>query len=108
MTTLADAPVSMQTLYMLAMVAGATATIILYLEKKFSEHRKLAYSIERNFNRVISRHNHEDDDLFEQIHTEIWRLHLRNAAKDGASAPEFKPLPRRRYLVDDGEQMASG
>ena len=41
MTMLADAPVSMQTLYMLAMVAGATATIILYLEKKFSDTASL-------------------------------------------------------------------
>lgn len=104
-----DVPVSMQTLYMLAMVAAATATIIIYLEKKFSEHRKLVYQTERNFNRVMSRHNHEDDDLFEQIHTEIWRLHLRNAAKDATPAPEFKPLPRRRYVIDEqpGQAVSS-
>ena len=99
--TISDAPISMQTLYVLAIVVGATVTIMLYLEKKFGDNRKLVYRLERHFSHVMSLHNREDDDLFEQIHTEIWRLHLRNAQKDGAATPKFKPLPRRRYVQDD-------
>ena len=80
-----------------AFVAASTATVTLFIVNGNARTRLLLY-------RVISRHNKEDDDRFEQLHTEIWRLHVRNAGKDGTRAPHFKPLPRRRYLIEDGNE----
>ena len=91
------------TLQMLAIVVGATVTIMLYLEKKFGEHRKLVYQLERNFYRVMSQHNREDDDRLLALQEAQWELREYVARRDGTKMPHRKPFPRRRYVQDDGE-----
>jgi hypothetical protein len=99
-----DQYVSADVLYMVAAAAGATATIMIYLEKKFGSHRKLVYESQRMFLRVMSRHNREDDDRFEAISNGMWHLALRNARKDGDDPPPRITFPRRRYLIETEEE----
>jgi hypothetical protein len=82
-------------LSILGIAVASTATIVLFLMREFSQNRKL-------FFRVISLHNKEDDDRFEELSNDIWRIHIRNAQRDGDNPPQRKRMPRRRYLTADG------
>ena len=90
---------------MFVIVVGATTTTMLYLERKFSEHRKLVYQLERNFYRIISQHNREDDDRFLAIQEIQWELREYVARRDGTKLPHRKPFPRRRYVQDDESEQ---
>ena len=92
---------NMQTLQMLVMVVGATIAIMLYLEKKFAEARKLVHQLERHFNQVMSLHNREDDDRLLALQESQWELREYIARRDGTKSPHRKPFPRRRYLQGD-------
>lgn len=109
---MSDPVVTQGLLYIIGAVAAfvgvSTATITVFILNGNSKTRGVFYkelkSIRGYFNKVISLHNKEDDDRFETLNTEIWRLHLRNAKKDGTATPKFSPLPRRRYIdQQDGE-----
>jgi hypothetical protein len=85
--------VTWQFLCILASVATAAACLAWFISAQFSANRSLFY-------RALSMHNREDDDRFESLSGDIWRIHLRNAARDGDDAPERKTFPRRRYLQE--------
>jgi hypothetical protein len=85
------------TVYMVGSVASGTAFLTIWITNQFSKLRRELY-------RVISRHNREDDDRFAELHDDIWQIHLRNANIDGSKPPIKKPFPRRRYLIESGEE----
>jgi len=101
MSSSETAPITFQVVS--AVAAGATIAIIvvLWIPREFSKTRALMF-------REISRHNREDDDRFAHLDGEVWKLHVRNAIKDGVPLPERTPLVRRRYLMDDGDEPEGG
>ena len=94
MATPPDHVLTDYTITIVGSAVGATALIVLWLMREFSKTRNTFY-------RVMSRHNREDDANFAHLNSEIWKIHMRNAIRDGQEAPERSPMPRRRYLVDD-------
>jgi hypothetical protein len=97
----ADAPISWGYAGMMATVCAATAWLTWFFQSQLRSQRAMFY-------RIVSKHNKEDDDAFEAIRNDIRLIHLRNARVDGDRPPEMKPLPRRRYLVDDGDESEGG
>jgi hypothetical protein len=89
------------TVYLIGAVAAGTSAIMIYLQSKFSEQKQLVYDTRRIFYRIISLHNHEDDDRFAELKNDIWRLRVRNATKDGEEFPEPDHFVRRRYLTEN-------
>jgi len=90
---LADPPITESTVYVVSAVMLGTASTVLFLMREFSKNRQLFY-------RIISLHNKEDDDRFAALSDDIWRIHLRNALRDGDVPPARKTFPRRRYLAE--------
>lgn len=94
------------TFYMIGAVMAGTSATVIFVMREFSNTRKMMYQgqvkLQKLFFRVISQHNKEDDDRFEAIYREQYRLHVRNAKKDGTPMPEFRPLPKRSYLIEHG------
>jgi len=78
-------------------VASVVAWLTWWIGEQFRKNREVFY-------RVMSLHNREDDDRFEELSNDIWRIHLRNAMRDGAEPPQRKAMPRRRYLTEDAQQ----
>jgi hypothetical protein len=97
----ADSVPNWGTIGVIATVGIATAWLTWFLRNQLSAQRA-------TFFRIVSKHNKEDDDAFETIRNDIRQIHLRNARVDGDHPPEMKPLPRRRYLVDDGGDENDG
>lgn len=79
-------------------IGGGIAWLTWFIAEQFRKNRELFY-------RVISLHNHEDDDRFEELYDAVWNLRARAAVKDGTPIPERKSPPRRRYL---GEAQHNG
>lgn len=110
-----DPVVTQGLLYIIGAVAvfvgGSTITVTSFILNGFTKTRNTLFAetgkLRTYFERVISTHNKEDDDRFEKLNTEVWRLHLRNARKDGTTSPDFEPLPRRRYVHDSDESDGS-
>lgn len=100
--TAADVTITLNTLYLIGTVMAGTAATVLFIMRESRQNRKLFY-------RVISLHNKEDDDRFQELSDEIWKIHLRNASRDGDRPPQRKTLPRRRYLAEtigeDGTEL---
>jgi hypothetical protein len=94
MASLEAAPITFQIVTAVSSGVAVAVIVVLWITREFSKTRAL-------FFRVISRHNREDDDRFAHLDTEVWKLHLRNARKDGTSPPERTAMRRRRYLMDD-------
>jgi hypothetical protein len=90
---LADPPITESTFYIVGAVMTGTACTVLFLMREFSQNRKLFY-------RIISLHNKEDDDRFQALSDDIWKIHLRNARRDGDHPPQRKTFPRRRYIAE--------
>lgn len=89
------------TIQLVSIVVSAvliTAWLTWFVREQFAKTHRLFY-------RVISLHNREDDDRFEELSNEIWRIHLRNALRDGDAPPQRKTFPRRRYLAEAEENM---
>lgn len=86
-------------LYMIGSVASGAAFLSWFMADQLSRNRRVFYQI-------ISRHNKEDDDRFEALSTDIWRIHLRNARRDGDGPPERKTFSRRRYLTESVDEAA--
>lgn len=101
-TTVPDTAVTLNTLYLIGAVMVGTAATVLFIMRESRQNRRLFY-------RIISLHNKEDDDRFQALSDEIWKIHLRNATRDGDQPPERKTLPRRRYLAEtiseDGTEL---
>jgi hypothetical protein len=93
--------VTIQLVSIVASVAVATAWLTWFLREQFSQTHRMFY-------RVLSLHNREDDDRFAELDTAIWKIHVRNARRDGDEPPERRPIPRRRYLAEDSEEPALG
>lgn len=66
-----------------------------FIAGQFAKIRHLIY-------RIISQHNREDDDRFALLDDSIWKIHVRNALKDGVTPPVRVHMQRRRYLTEDG------
>lgn len=98
-----DPPVTNSTLYIIAAVMTGTALTVLFLTNEFKKNRQLFY-------RIISLHNKEDDDRFQALSDDIWKIHLRNAMRDGDAPPDRKTLPRRHYLAEtiEGDDGGAG
>jgi hypothetical protein len=79
-------------------VICAASWLTWFISNQFAGNRRVFY-------RIISQHNREDDDRFAELSDAIWGIHLRNARRDGDSAPQRKSITRRRYLVQDGGDM---
>ena len=100
MATPDAAPIlSVATLSMMGGLALTTAYLTWFISDQFSKNRRLFY-------RVISRHNREDDDRFEVLNDSIWKIHLRNAERDGDKPPHRHPIVRRRYLLETGDETS--
>lgn len=89
--------VTIQLVAIVSSAVGITAWLTWFLREQFSKTHRLFY-------RVISLHNREDDDRFEAMSNEIWKIHLRNARRDGDAPPDRSTFPRRRYLSDTGDE----
>lgn len=85
------------TLSIIGSIAVATASLTWFMFQQFSNTR-------REFYRVISRHNREDDENFASLEEAISYINIRNARIDNTEPPARKKIPRRRYLIDDKEQ----
>jgi hypothetical protein len=95
------APVTDGVIYMVGSVATGTAFLTIWITNQFSKNR-------RDFYRVISRHNKEDDDRFAVLQDEHWELRGYIAKRDRTPMPKRTTLPRRRYLIEtDNEQSES-
>jgi hypothetical protein len=90
----APSALTTDTLYLVGAIASATAVIVVFLEKRFSDLRRLVY-------RIISAHNKEDDDRFAALRKDIHEIAVRNALRDGDPEPHLKEFRRRRYLDDE-------
>lgn len=88
--------VTIQLVSIVVSAVAITAWLTWFLRDQFSKTHRLFY-------RVISLHNREDDDRFAALSDEVWKIHLRNARRDGDDPPDRKTMPRRRYLADDAE-----
>jgi hypothetical protein len=88
-----DGPITWQIASILGGAISTTAYLTWFVSRQFSQNRHMFY-------RIISLHNKEDDDRFEELSNEIWRIHVRNAKRDGDDTPRRKTLPRRRYLQE--------
>lgn len=88
-----DGTVTWQLLVMICGAVSTAAWLTWFISQQFRSNRALFY-------RMMSLHNREDDDRFEALSNDIWRIHLRNAQRDGDSPPERKTFPRRRYLQE--------
>jgi hypothetical protein len=98
---LPDPPITESVAYIVGAVMLGTASTVIFLMREFSKSRHLFY-------RVISLHNKEDDDRFAALSDEIWKIHLRNARRDGDAPPARHTFPRRRYLAEtteDGDEL---
>jgi hypothetical protein len=96
------APITFQIVTAVSSGVAVSVVVVLWIMREFSKTRAL-------FFRVISRHNREDDDNFARLEAELWRLHARNARRDGTEIPKRTSIPRRRYLVDDtGDEEGGG
>lgn len=95
-------------LYVIASVAISTATVTGFIYNGFSKTRNLISESQKNFYRVISRHNREDDERFAALSDDIWNLRVRAANRDGTSPPPRRTFPQRRYLIDDEHDQNLG
>lgn len=93
--------VTFQLVAIVMSVASGTAWLTWFLREQFSKTHRMFY-------RVLSLHNREDDDRFEALSADIWRIHVRDARRDGSDPPDRKTFPRRRYLSEEGEDLAPG
>jgi hypothetical protein len=91
----AEASITWGTAGIIGTMCAATGWLTWFFQSQLRAQRAMFY-------RVVSKHNREDDDFFEAVRGDIRELHLRNARVDGVHPAEMKPLPRRRYLIDDG------
>ena len=82
----------------LVSIISATVFLTWFIASQFSGNRRAFY-------RIISRHNREDDDRFAMLDNAIWKIHLRNARRDGDMPPQRNPMARRRYMIEDGGDM---
>jgi len=94
-------PITFQIVTAISGAVAVAVVVVLWITREFSKNRRLFY-------RVISRHNREDDDRFAHLDGEIWKIHLRNALRDGTEIPPRIPIPRRRYLMDDTDDEEGG
>ena len=91
-----DAPITQGTVTMVVGMVTTTVFLTWFIAAQFSKNR-------RDFYRVMSKHNREDDDRFLAIQEVQWELREYIARRDGSKFPHRKPFPRRRYLIDDTE-----
>lgn len=92
--------VTWQLLSIVSAVGVFCAGLAWFIANEFRKNRHIFYQI-------ISLHNREDDDRFEMMSNDIWRIHLRNAQRDGDNPPERKTFPRRRYLQEVENEVTS-
>lgn len=95
-STVDDLPLTWNLVVLVTSVVCGTAWLTWFIRDQLSKQVHLFY-------RIISKHNREDDDRFEDLNTHIWNIRNHLSAQGGTPLPEFRPLPRRRYLIDDDE-----
>ena len=97
----AESPISWGVAGIIATMCVATAWLTWFFQNQLRQQRAMFY-------RIVSKHNREDDDAIEAIRNDIRQIHLRNARIDHDEPPPLRPIPRRRYLIDDSSEEHDG
>lgn len=92
-----DIPITENVVYIVVSAVGATAWLTWFIRDQFSKNR-------RDFYRVMSRHNKEDDDRFAALQDNQYELREYIARRDGTELPQRKTFPRRRYLIETPDE----
>lgn len=95
-----DAPAVQSTVTMVMGLASTVAFLTWFIAGQFSKSR-------RDFYRIMSLHNREDDDRFLAIQEAQRELREYVARRDGTKIPHPKSFPRRRYF-DGGTNSETG
>ena len=93
----ADIPITENVVYIVSSAVAATAWLTWFIRDQFSKYR-------RDFYRVMSRHNREDDDRFAAVQDNQYELREYIARRDGTELPQRRTFPRRRYLIETPEE----
>lgn len=90
-------PLTWHLVSIVASVASGTAFLTWFVRDQFARQT-------RQFFKIISRHNREDDDRFEALNTNIRRIREHLLSGGVAAVGEMRTLPRRNYLSDDSTE----